>query len=778
MRVIDKLKKWQVEAFQQGRSAQHSLCQAPGGSGKSLLQVMMAQADIEDTGNKQLILVPKNHIHHGFFDSDCIAIVLPGQTTVSRWVVTHNFCSTKKNDAKTKMLKAFLLADVRDLRQTGELTAIATHKAMVSAWSSMRSSERKQALRNISFRIDEAHHISNVFHTNDLDLFNVKDREAILADATQLGRIVQYILRHSNETVKLHLATATFFRGDRRTILSKHFKNSFAHYYLPWDEHFSTLGIDNLQFDYINYDDDPIPLLLKVVASQPCENHLVIIPALTHRYRTKETLDHIMRGLRKLFRKDQVLDLVTRSTQEAHKQLLHAHSEQFRVVVACRLFDEGTDWVPCTRMHNTDACEQSVTLAVQRFFRPLRQHPRKNDVRIYNYLPNFSSEMTEEEKRGVLSNRFNAFLAAIVTTGELMPCLVAIKGQRAGEKKTKLSLQEIYGKDYSLVMSDLLRGYELVADKTDSEQMEAVVETVLSTYGSSDEVEDSDLRNALLSQLIRIGSPKSQKIDRKTLEPEGIDAESIRVQGFDKVWEKMAPVPSVVCYGTDNIDMVTVRQLMDIVRKPPSLEDIHDSIRKFYERTGDRPTFHQSQWMDAIDRSARAVDKVLRRHYATTLAKEVRIVLGDANDDLLARTHELVREYWAKGIRIGNKFGDLPEIGMTSFALNGRLTWNYGTTLAKEVEKILGPQAKPLTLPKTRQVIREYQKKGVRLHRKFGHIPELDMSSFNLADRLQRNFSVTLKELVDEVANGNADQHGGGPRRRAANVTNRAAGDV
>ena len=40
------------------------------------------------------------------------------------------------------------------------------------------------------------------------------------------------------------------------------------------------------------------------------------------------------------------------------------------------------------------------------------------------------------------------------------------------------------------------------------------------------------------------------------------------------------------------------------------------------------------------------------------------------------------------------------QIGMSSFALNGRLTWNHQTTLAKEVEKVLGPQAKPLTLPK------------------------------------------------------------------------------
>ena len=148
--------------------------------------------------------------------------------------------------------------------------------------------------------------------------------------------------------------------------------------------------------------------------------------------------------------------------------------------------------------------------------------------------------------------------------------------------------------------------------------------------------------------------------------------------------------------------------------------------------------------------------QIVKEALRTTLAQEVRVVLGDANDDLIARTHELIREYWSKGVRLGNKYGDIPEIGMTSFALNGRLTWNHKTTLAKEVEKVLGPKTKPLTLPKIKSVVQIYQRKGIRLHRKCGRIPELDMSSHNLADRLQRNFKVKLSELVDEVANRNS----------------------
>ena len=113
MRIITAIKGWQIEAFQLGRPAKYCLAQSPGGAGKSLLQVLLAQADIEDTGNKQLILVPKNHIHHGFYDEECIEFQLPGQCNPSQWRVRSNYCSTSKSDAKTTLLKKFLLADVQ-----------------------------------------------------------------------------------------------------------------------------------------------------------------------------------------------------------------------------------------------------------------------------------------------------------------------------------------------------------------------------------------------------------------------------------------------------------------------------------------------------------------------------------------------------------------------------------------------------------------------------------------------------------------------------------------
>lgn len=50
MRRITDFKLWQTEAFQLSRPSSNYLIQSPGGAGKSLLTVMLAQADIENTG--------------------------------------------------------------------------------------------------------------------------------------------------------------------------------------------------------------------------------------------------------------------------------------------------------------------------------------------------------------------------------------------------------------------------------------------------------------------------------------------------------------------------------------------------------------------------------------------------------------------------------------------------------------------------------------------------------------------------------------------------------
>jgi hypothetical protein len=300
------------------------------------------------------------------------------------------------------------------------------------------------------------------------------------------------------------------------------------------------------------------------------------------------------------------------------------------------------------------------------------------------------------------------------------------------------------------VLADLIRRYEALADKEDSEAVEAIAEKVIKAYGVPEDVEASELKDGLLRQLVRIANPKEGRLDGSSLLPEGIEAEQIRAAGFDKVWERLSPVKSCLFFGTDNIDASAIRELLGVIGDIPTLEEIEKGIVDYHGRTGIRPTFHQSEWLTELGRSTSATDKILRRHYGTTLAAVVRRLLDDDKDELLTKTRDIIREYWTRGIRLSSKHGDIPELGLTSFALDARLRTHCRTTLPAEVEKLLGPHAKPLTLVKVKQVIQAYKRRGIRLHRKFGKIPELDMSSHNLADRLKRNFKVTLAELTAE----------------------------
>jgi hypothetical protein len=750
MQRIDQLRPWQIEAVQALRPARYGLCQAPGGSGKSFVQVLLAQADIEDTGNKQLILVPRTHIHRGFFGDGNLEFVLPGNDRQSRWVVAHNLC--EKRPETGKRLRKFLLDDARSLRKDGRLVAISTHHAMAYVWRRLSADERKRATRNLSLRIDEAHHVSNVFHTAEMESYHRRDRQAILDEATRLGNVVRYVLRANEPTAKVHLTTATFFRGDRKTIISKTFRQQFAHYYLPWDEYYETLGIKDLRFDFIAYDKDPVETLLETIRQEPDNHHLVIIPPLTRRYRTIKTHARLLEGLRDIYPRREVLDLVVPETQKRHKSLLYRHPDAFRVVVACRLFDEGTDWVPCNRLHNTDAGEASLTLAVQRFFRPLRRHPDKKDVLIRNYIPRFSPELETNEQRQILSDRFSSVLACVITHGELIPTLFPLRAEGTTGAGKRISLQEAYGDEYHSVVEGLLRGYEAVEDKTDAKAIVQVVETVIEEHGRHEEADPEGLRNAMLSQLVRIACPRNRESSRRTLEPDAIDAETIRRQGFDKVWEKATPIKSALCWGTDNISGQTARELLGALRKIPTLDEIKTAILAYDERTGKRPKCRPGVEFEELGRSACAVDHVCRGHYGVSLTQLVVQALGGRNDRLVERTRELIRDYWvSRGIRLTRRYGVLPEIGTNSEALNQRLRKNHDTTIALEAERILGPATDPFAMEKVRLVIRNYLRRKTRIRPGYGPIPELATTSQELDERLRRSFKVTLDELVADV---------------------------
>jgi hypothetical protein len=73
-----------------------------------------------------------------------------------------------------------------------------------------------------------------------------------------------------------------------------------------------------------------------------------------------------------------------------------------------------------------------------------------------------------------------------------------------------------------------------------------------------------------------------------------------------------------------------VKKKMKPAYNPLSLTEIHRWIRDFRQATGERPKFGREDRIRG--KNVRAMDGICRRYHGTTLFKEVRSVLGDAND--------------------------------------------------------------------------------------------------------------------------------------------------
>jgi len=412
----------------------------------------------------------------------------------------------------------------------------------------------------------------------------------------------------------------------------------------------------------------PLPQVVSAVAKEPKEKHLIILPGLTRRFRTSDTLQRLKHALYALYPKERVLDLVSRGMQRESKSLLYNEPEAFDVVIACRLFDEGTDWVRCTRLHNTDAGEGSLTLAVQRFFRPLRRHPEKKSVRIYNYIPAFSPEMTAHERRAVLSDRFNAVLACIVTQGELVPCRVKTRVRLSAAKRTN-SNRRTLALEWVGVEHIREHGFDKVWQK------QGAFPSAL-CWGT-DKITPGTFRN-LLGALKPVPTRKQiRRAIREYYERTGqriAVTSQTRSEPFEELGRSIQATDHICrrYYGTS-----LAKEVVSVLGTSSALEQAHAVIRHYWKRgivinrkTGDLP---------GIGMSALTLDNRLRFHHNTTLRKEVERLLGRQEKPLILSTvKEVIASYIKRGETFRRRHFRIPELDMSNSNLRLRLRRDFG----------------------------------------------------------------------------------------------------
>lgn len=574
---IRHLRPWQKDAFNKLKKSNFFLVKAFCGSGKTTLSIVLALWDIIFNKRKQLFIVPQSHIGDGF--SICGKFNVPrlGKVSLTK---PQNFCDDSDN--KTEMLVEFLLSNFEETRSIKKVftrtnkkeyivfgdncIAVATHQAFVAAIQKITQRENdgetellNKALKSVGLSIDEAHHICT----------GSSDKEEKATDSTynRLGNILKIILeRSSKNNTRVGLTTATFFRGDQGIIVSEDdLNNKFDRYELDFLSHFETLGIKNVFVNFEEYATDPIKQIVANIEKELfSERHLLVVPTGseidgqgakwrkldTHLIRLKNELAKMLERNGLNFN-DVVLDLVNKETQKYNKNILlkepkeaydadETKNSKIRIVITCMLGREGTDWCPCSRLHNASIELGSTTLAVQTLGRLFRKFQGKTKVGVTYYIKKFETLENSDKKREYFSNRVNAILALMLIDDWMNPILLpelpatkyqgAKRNYKKNLKKKYVRLSDVYSQeDFEKIKNEILQEQGVLLEFTEKSS-EEIIQRIIDKYPKNKSVDTSDVVAGFKVFLLRARS--------QTLRSSGIDISYIRHHGFDEIIEQ------------------------------------------------------------------------------------------------------------------------------------------------------------------------------------------------------------------------------------------------
>jgi hypothetical protein len=528
---------YQIRRFNELRDRFLSITVAPTGSGKSFMSINDGAVAVleSDYQQKQLFLVNMLDIGTGFTQAKHPKIKIDGR--VYDWEITTRCLDGENTVQRTT---DFLLQKPHSLckpfkRQgvIGGVTAIASYSAFTAAWKQMTENERRKAIKNVAFRIDEVQHISGV-----------SDNEAY--ELNRMGEFLKYLLQYDDAyferySIAAHLMTATFFRGNRHAIVDGAYYDRFAIFRVPFLEHWVNLHLRELIQIYASYKDgrDLMNQILEDIRKEK-EPSLIIVPNDGTKFFKKsnkfEWVRKIVVELGKIYGPDKVLDLVTPERQQADKKRFMSETKDFMVVVTCVIGKEGSDWPACSRIFNT-VLDQSVLAAIQKLGRALRAYPGKTNIRMVNYIEHFDKWDDEPEKiRQKLSDRLNCVMVQSIMDDDfyplMMPTLPTNPDGDVGVTKF-VTLADLYGDKRNDVVNQLMRAVlSIPEDERTIESINEVIDDVIEIFSDfeTEFVDPEDLRERLRREVLRRQNPKNPN-----LKIEGMIIDHVRKNGWDKV---------------------------------------------------------------------------------------------------------------------------------------------------------------------------------------------------------------------------------------------------
>ena len=523
---------------------------APPGSGKSTtIKFVHADYLTLHRNQKLVISIPQTLISKTF---QKVELKYPDGSVVY-WDIDQDLCDDTPNKVN-KIVKFLNTTEIAEgIRQR---VMICTHSALAQAYQKLE--DKPAAFVNTTLTIDEAHR-----------LLCAEDDSVSVAN--QLGHIVNHLVSSNPKGFRAWLATATFFRGDKLSILKEEVRNKFAVRHLPMDRHWeeNVRYLESYTYDFVVYKHKPWKEI-EALLSQNKNKTVIFCPA-QNRPLADGCKYAFVANLKKHIHKvrpgARILDLVDESGRENRKRILFSDkaAKDIDIVLAVDIFNEGADWVFGEQAIDLTP-SNSLRVIVQRFGRIVRDVEGKKDVNYYTFLPFVLDQLDEEEYRKTLSKHFAAFTASLLLEEYIKP--IEIPKPKNKEQKgskgayTNYFVQEVPDdnkrrKIIDKAIMNLISLKALAGSLTPKQAQQCII----------DALKDSGVKKHwdAISKHIAL-------MWRRRLKVDGQDVSWMLEDGFDKIW-KDGSCDLIQKFVSGISGMTTFKEFRDVLSKYKSPEE-------------------------------------------------------------------------------------------------------------------------------------------------------------------------------------------------------------
>lgn len=597
--TFSRMRDWQIEAFNQLKDAHSMILNAPMGSGKSWLMCLLSAFKMKkNQALRTIISVPQTTIAPGFVSA---SLIMPDGEKLE-WNVGNNLCKADSRQSKASSGIQWLIKPSDTL---SDKVLLCTHTTLVAIYKKLKQEGKLDLLSNLLIWIDEAHHVMNAA---------VKDLEGPVIN-NELGKLVEYIM--NNPQIKLGLTTASFFRGDRCSLLTETMEKQFQRYHLPYDKYLKSMKyLRSFSYDFLMCGYDYTKGIETIIKERKGKD-IIYIPHAVSRYSTgnksKEVSDiinkyqsihgedvsHSKEGIIHLNSENgsfKILDLVDehprrRSLRKGYIETLKQNPKNLDAIIAMGMFKEGADWV-CADRSIIVGPRASLVDVVQIVGRLFRDYEGKEHVEVIQLLP-VSFDQQKQDFKENLNNFLKAIFASMILEDILNPAKIKMPFKIENKKKSeKSSTSE--GRSLAELVPDETTRLELLEEATlclaeITAQYEKEKLTIPELYEEFHKAFSSLLANYPLDTSEREVSDRILNVIlRRHPKLQGLDVENI---DFD-ILKEIHPLEGLLKYTSGACGIETFEQLRAAIqacRSPLPLNLVLDWARKFNEKYGRKP---------------------------------------------------------------------------------------------------------------------------------------------------------------------------------------------